>query len=179
VWRLRPETRFIIAGRQPTPEVVALACDRVEIRANVPVIADVLHSADVAVFPDEYGLGIRNSVTEALAAGLPVVASPAAARGQQPHELLSVQPRLEDQIADTLRILAAAMSSPRPAMLAAGTPSWSTVAEEYLVQLRAAHSHHGSLEATAPGEYPRPVRTTSSDSTTMEVTAIDALGGAQ
>jgi len=91
LWDRIPGARFVIAGRRPDPSVLALAGPLVEVLANVPSVVDIFHGADVAVFPDEHGVGIRNSVREALAAGLPVVATPVAAREQDPHPLLSVE----------------------------------------------------------------------------------------
>ncbi len=50
---------------------------------------DVFEGADVAVLPDRYGLGLRNSLAVALPAGGPVVAAPGAAR-----PLTSADPQL-------------------------------------------------------------------------------------
>ena len=139
VWQERPEVQFLLAGRLPVPEVLALAQPRVEIRANVPSMADVLAEADLAVFPDSYGVGVRNSVQEALAAGLPVVCTPAAAR-ELVHPSLHVEPTPEAVARKVLELLApAAGARPGPALAeVAPLRSWADAAADYLDELRAA-----------------------------------------
>jgi glycosyltransferase involved in cell wall biosynthesis len=146
VWRHVPDARFVIAGRRPTPAVQALAGPQVDVLANVPSILEVFHGADVAVFPDEHGVGIRNSVLEALAAGLPVVATPVAARELPAHPLLTVEGSTDALV----RRVVEHLSLPRLAQgLAQGPPgseatesaavrSWATVAGEYLAEVNAA-----------------------------------------
>ena len=142
LWRTVPTTRFLIAGRQPTPEVLALAAERVEVLPNVASMLEVFHRADVAVFPDRHGVGVRNSVREAVAAGLPVVATPAAAREQQNHPLLQVAHTTEDLLARVLEALEAAQlgctSERMGAADAGGSRSWADAAAEYVAELRAA-----------------------------------------
>ncbi len=156
VWREVPEARFVIAGRQPTAAVQALAGPKVEILANVPSLPDIFQGADVAVFPDEHGVGIRNSVLEALAAGLPVVASPVAARELPPHPLLTVEAgrdAMVRKIVEHLRAPRPPHGTPGGAADQAGTVrSWDTVAGEYLAEVRAAvaaSSAAGDLSGTA------------------------------
>ncbi|WP_157356914.1 glycosyltransferase [Arthrobacter sp. U41] len=142
VWEKVPEARFVLAGRRPGPDVLSLAGPRVEVLANVPSVLDVFQSADVAAFPDEHGVGIRNSVREALAAGLPVVATPVAAREQDPHPLLTVEQdtsRFVDHVVNRL-------TGPRPGPAerdADAVRTWQTVTQEYLAELRSA-IHPGS-----------------------------------
>lgn len=144
VWREVPDARFVIAGRRPTPAVQALAGPRVDILANVPSILDVFQGADVAVFPDEHGVGIRNSVLEALAAGLPVVATPVAARELPAHPLLAVRDSQDTLVREVVEHLTAPKQPPGPSHGAAGTAAagavrtWDTVAGEYLAEVRAA-----------------------------------------
>lgn len=137
VWERVPDARFVLAGRRPGPDVLALAGPRVDVLANVPSVLDVFQSADVAAFPDEHGVGIRNSVREALAAGLAVVATPVAAREQDPHPLLTVEEdtmRFADRVVDRL-------TGPRPEPAERGAEAvrtWQTVTQEYLEELRSA-----------------------------------------
>ena len=139
VWAADPSMRVVIAGRNPVDEVRALASDRVEVRANVPSMAAIYAASDVAVFPDVSGLGIRNSVSEALAAGVPVVATAVAAREQPPHALLRVV-RDGEAIGDaTLDALRTSRTAPRSlATPGSGTVmrSWQDAAGEYLDLLR-------------------------------------------
>jgi hypothetical protein len=137
VWQQVPEARFVLAGRRPEASVQALAGPRVEVLANVPSVLDIFHSADVAVFPDEHGVGIRNSVREALAAGLPVVATPVAAREQAPHPLLTVEPETAGFVDHVVRRLTAPVRhQPSPG----GGPlrTWRTVADDYLDEVGSA-----------------------------------------
>lgn len=138
LWRSVPNLRIVVAGRQPSAEVLALAGDRVDVLANVPSVIDVFQAADLAVFPDETGLGIRNSVREALAAGLPVVATPAAAREQPPHPRLLVEERIEDVVARILTILSSPHREPAPDMPVPAERCWGDVAEDYLDEVATA-----------------------------------------
>ncbi|WP_426989090.1 glycosyltransferase [Pseudarthrobacter sp. Y6] len=131
VWQQVPDARFVLAGRCPDASVQALAGPRVEVLANVPSVLEVFHSADVAVFPDEHGVGIRNSVREALAAGLPVVATPVAAREQEPHPLLAVEPDTEGFVDHVVRRLTAPGRHRTPPA-GGSVRTWRTVAEDYL-----------------------------------------------
>jgi glycosyltransferase involved in cell wall biosynthesis len=135
LWHSLPSLRFVIAGRQPSPDVLALAGDRVDVRPNVPSVADVFQGSDVAVFPDETGLGIRNSVREALAAGLPVVATPAAAREQEAHPRLHVEKSIDDVVARILELLSTPRRDPSPEVDVPSERSWRDVADEYLDEL--------------------------------------------
>ena len=77
-----PDARFVIAGRDPAPEVAALAKQPgIEIRANVPDMADVLGRSWVSIAPMRSGAGVKNKVLEAWACCRPVVLTPMAANG--------------------------------------------------------------------------------------------------
>ncbi|WP_410556874.1 glycosyltransferase [Arthrobacter globiformis] len=141
VWHEVPEARFVIAGRLPPPEILSLAGQRVDVLANVPSVAEVFQLADVAAFPDEFGVGIRNSVREALAAGLPVVATPVAAREQDAHCLLTVEGDTGKFVEHVLRHLSAERADPCNVEgdLAAGR-TWKAAAQDYMDELRDAIS---------------------------------------
>jgi glycosyltransferase involved in cell wall biosynthesis len=140
VWQQVPDARFVIAGRRPALSVLELSGPRVEVLANVPTVLDVFHAADVAVFPDEHGVGIRNSVREALAAGTPVVATPVAAREQEAHPLLTVEEDIGSLVERVVGYLAAPRTEHRGSGEAA-VRSWEVVTQEYLDELRMAISH--------------------------------------
>jgi polysaccharide biosynthesis protein PslH len=77
-----PGVRFVIAGRNPGPAVRSLARqDGVEVTGSVPDIRKHLDRATVAVAPFQMSAGIPNKILEAMAYGLPVVATPCATRG--------------------------------------------------------------------------------------------------
>lgn len=74
--------RFVIVGRNPTPEVWGLGTlPGVLVTGEVPDTRDWLAAADVVVAPLLLARGIQNKILEAMAMGKPVVASPAAAEG--------------------------------------------------------------------------------------------------
>ena len=71
----RPELRFYVVGRSPTPAVQALAGDHVVVTGTVPDVRPYLRHAAVVVAPLRLARGIQNKVLEAMAMGMPVVAS--------------------------------------------------------------------------------------------------------
>lgn len=146
VWESVPRATFVLAGRRPDPAVLALAGPRVEVAGNVPSVLDVYRASDVAAFPDEHGVGIRNSVREALAAGVPVVATPVAAREQEAHPLLTV---VGDPEAFARRVVEALTNRGSGAGTAgpettASVRSWQTATLEYLAELHAAIGSAGA-----------------------------------
>ncbi len=79
VWQKIPTARLIIAGKDPSPQLHALAADRrIEITGTVPDLRPYLAKAVVSVTPIRYGVGIQNKVLEAMAMATPVVSSPQA-----------------------------------------------------------------------------------------------------
>lgn len=71
-----PDATFTIVGTRPVPEVLELAKrPGVIVTGGVPKVVDYLHQASVCVTPLRSGYGIKNKTLEAMAAGVPVVAS--------------------------------------------------------------------------------------------------------
>jgi sugar transferase (PEP-CTERM/EpsH1 system associated) len=76
------DLEFLIVGSNPVPEVEDLARQPgVIVTGTVPDVMPYLKKASVAVVPTRIAQGIQNKILEALAAGLPVVATRAAAEG--------------------------------------------------------------------------------------------------
>lgn len=71
----RPEVRFHIVGRSPTPAVQALASDVVNVTGTVPDVRPWLQYAAVVVAPLRLARGVQNKVLEAMAMARPVVAA--------------------------------------------------------------------------------------------------------
>lgn len=90
VRRAVPAARLELVGRRPHPRVAALAGPDVAVLADVPSMAVHYQGAALAAFPGALGSGMRNCVTEALAHGCPVVASPHSARNVPPGPHLTV-----------------------------------------------------------------------------------------
>lgn len=79
----RPHVEFMVAGSNPHPSLRRLAESNpaVVLTGFVPRMEEVLASTTLAVAPMRSGTGIQNKVIEAMASGLPVVASPFALGG--------------------------------------------------------------------------------------------------
>jgi sugar transferase (PEP-CTERM/EpsH1 system associated) len=71
----RPNLRFYIVGRSPTPEVQALAGEHVIVTGTVPDVRPYLQHAGVVVAPLRVARGIQNKILEAMAMERPVVAT--------------------------------------------------------------------------------------------------------
>jgi glycosyltransferase involved in cell wall biosynthesis len=79
VWQERPDARVVIAGKDPGPAIRRLARDsRVTVTGFVDDLRPLFWSATLVAAPLVYGAGIQNKVLEAMACGVPVVASPTA-----------------------------------------------------------------------------------------------------
>jgi sugar transferase (PEP-CTERM/EpsH1 system associated) len=91
----RPATKVWIVGKDPAPEVQALAADpAVTVTGAVPDIRPYLQRATLAVAPIAYGVGIQNKVLEAMACGTPVVAT------SQAVSALQIEPGRDVVVAD-------------------------------------------------------------------------------
>ncbi|MDQ2940758.1 MAG: glycosyltransferase family 4 protein [Chloroflexota bacterium] len=104
----RPNAQFVIVGRDPSPSVLALSADGVEVTGEVEDVRPHIEEAAVVVVPMQSGSGIKNKVLEALAMERAVVATPLAIEGiaATPGEHLVVASGAR-QLADAvLRLLA-------------------------------------------------------------------------
>jgi sugar transferase (PEP-CTERM/EpsH1 system associated) len=139
VWSQRPEVRLVIAGSQPTSSVRQLAKAepaRVEVTGFLPDLRVPLRKASIAIAPLQYGAGIQNKVLEAMACGIPVVASPLAVSA------LKVQPGKDCLVANSPQTFAEAilrLLSDEPLRVHVGTTgrryveahhNWETIAAQ-------------------------------------------------
>lgn len=100
-----PKTRLVIAGRNPRRSIVQLGSDpAVQITGSVTDMKPYICGAAVAVVPMRIARGVQNKILEALAGGVPVVSSSAAAAAL-PEDLRSLL-----MVADTPRAFAAVVS---------------------------------------------------------------------
>ena len=77
-----PDAEFWIVGRDPTPKVKALASlPGVRVTGQVEDVRPYYAEAKVAVAPFRYGGGTKLKVLEAMALGVPVVATPIGCQG--------------------------------------------------------------------------------------------------
>ncbi|WP_039895386.1 glycosyltransferase family 4 protein [Lyngbya sp. PCC 8106] len=71
-----PDATLALVGARPVPEVSELSkIPGIEVTGRVPSMAEYLHQATVCIVPMRIGFGIKNKTLEAMAAGVPVVAS--------------------------------------------------------------------------------------------------------
>ncbi|MGH7278663.1 MAG: TIGR03087 family PEP-CTERM/XrtA system glycosyltransferase [Candidatus Rokuibacteriota bacterium] len=82
VRRSVPHARFQIVGKNPVPAVRRLAAaPGVDVTGSVPDVRPFLQRASIAVAPLRVAQGVQNKILEAMAMGLPVVASSKAHQG--------------------------------------------------------------------------------------------------
>ena len=81
VWEERPELSVTIVGGSVPPEVARLASSRVDVRGWVADLDPILESSRTMVVPVRFGAGVKGKVTQALAAGVPIVTTPVGAEG--------------------------------------------------------------------------------------------------
>lgn len=76
-----PGVRLVVAGQMPHAEVRAVAGPDVEVLGWVPDLDPLLARASLMVAPLRFGSGLKGKMLQAMAAGLPIVASSIAAEG--------------------------------------------------------------------------------------------------
>lgn len=91
-----PEAELWITGKEPPPEVAALAAlPGVTLTGYVPDLRPYLAQAAVVIVPLRFGAGIRNKILEAMAAARPVVSTSLGCEG------LAVTPGTHLEVADS------------------------------------------------------------------------------
>jgi polysaccharide biosynthesis protein PslH len=76
-----PDMQFMIVGRNPRPEVRALASERIHVTGTVDDVRPFYAPAVAVVVPLRSGSGTRVKILEAMAAGVPVVSTRLGAEG--------------------------------------------------------------------------------------------------
>ena len=129
-----PDARVTIVGKNPPPEVLALAQQEanVEVAGNVRDVVPYFRGAHVLAVPLEAGGGTRLKILEAFAAGLPVVSTPVGCEGidgvHEVHLLVADRPQFADAIVRSLLDPAAAGErAGRAQRLAEECYDWSAV----------------------------------------------------
>jgi polysaccharide biosynthesis protein PslH len=101
-------TRFLIVGRNPGKNVMELReIDGVEVTGFVPDVRTYLAKAHVAVAPFRIAAGIQNKIIEAMAYGLPVVATSRTRQGLSPEtaDLVAMGDTAQELCAETVALL--------------------------------------------------------------------------
>lgn len=112
------DARFLIVGRNPSGQVLRLSeMDGVEVTGFVPDVRTHLAQAHVAVAPFSIAAGIQNKILEAIAYGLPVVATSKAAQGLSAvvARLVEIGDTDEEMASAIVRLLLDSQSAQRKA----------------------------------------------------------------
>jgi len=94
IHRKLPDLTLALVGSNPTPAVLALRNEHVEVTGTVPSVEPYYGDALAAIVPLRSGAGTRLKILEAMAAGVPVISTTLGAEG------LSVSPDRDILIAD-------------------------------------------------------------------------------
>jgi polysaccharide biosynthesis protein PslH len=71
-----PEVQLVIAGSNPSAEILALRSDKaIIVTGRVQSVANVINSSRISIAPMQSGSGMQFKILEAMACGVPVVAS--------------------------------------------------------------------------------------------------------
>jgi len=77
-----PEAQWVIVGKSPPPEILALAADaRIQVTDYVPDPKPYIASADAFIVPLQTGEGMRVKILDAWLWGVPIVSTPIGAEG--------------------------------------------------------------------------------------------------
>ncbi|MGD1072896.1 MAG: glycosyltransferase [Bryobacteraceae bacterium] len=135
----RPDCTVSIVGSSPLPEVVALGADDplVEVTGTVPDVRPWLWGSQVCIVPLRVGGGVRIKIYEAMAAGIPVVATPVGAEGLdvKPFENIRLAGSAEEFADACLELLADPMERRRMAhearQMVQSECTWDRTAERF------------------------------------------------
>ncbi len=134
-----PQAKLWLVGNAPPPEIQSLNSDAIEVTGRVPDVRPYLARAGVFACPLTLGAGLKNKVLEALAMGIPVVATPLSVDGidvkgvkNTPAALVTNLNSMVDSIIRVMRdeTLRQALSS-NGRKLVAARYSWSQVTTRY------------------------------------------------
>jgi glycosyltransferase involved in cell wall biosynthesis len=114
-----PSAKLFIVGRDAQPDLLRAGAENdVCVTGLVPDVRPYLEQATVFAAPLRFGAGIQNKLLEAMAMGVPVVASPLAADGLRTEDgvlpPLSVARSKEEHAAEIVRSLVAARTDRAP-----------------------------------------------------------------
>lgn len=149
VRRHHPDARLLLVGARPTRTVRRLAADDqgVVVTGRVADVRPYLWTASVAVAPLAVARGTQNKVLEALAAGLPVVVTPAVLGGLPPSAIAGCRvataaPAFADAVVQALH----EAGTPR-ARSAAVLPTWAEALQPLVDVLRELGTRGTALES--------------------------------
>jgi len=95
VIRQKPDVIVLIAGANPTIQVMALRSPHVEVSGWIPDMRDAYAQARIFIAPMQLGTGLQNKLLEAMAMKIPCITSPLA------NQALNAKNGIEILIGDT------------------------------------------------------------------------------
>lgn len=106
IWRHVPRAQLQLVGNNPPEWMLNLADDRIHVSGRVPDVQPYLGRATAFICPLRMGAGLKNKVLEALATGIPLVATPLSVDGITVEQGQSaIIAAAKDIAAATLRLL--------------------------------------------------------------------------
>lgn len=75
VWNTNPDIKLILLGSKPTPEVLALKSDRIDVPGFIHDVEPYFVNSRVFVAPLRYGAGMKGKIGQSLEYGLPIVST--------------------------------------------------------------------------------------------------------
>jgi len=107
--KTRPDCSLVVAGRDPTPEIMALATadPRIKVTGTVPDVRPYLWGSTVSIVPLRIGGGTRLKIYESMAAKTAVVSTTTGAEGLviDPPRTIRIADSPEDFAAQCLELL--------------------------------------------------------------------------
>ena len=149
VRRKIPDVAIVIVGRDPSPAVIALAGDGVEVTGMVDDVRPYLAEAALFACPMQSGAGIKNKILQAWAAGMPVVATTLATGGLRVQNGVNVV--LADEPVSFAEALVALLRDPVRAA-AIGAAGRRTIIESYTWSIKARELENVMLRAMSHGK---------------------------
>ncbi|MEM6449830.1 MAG: glycosyltransferase family 4 protein [Cyanobacteria bacterium P01_D01_bin.105] len=98
-----PQATLSLVGARPGADVKSLAAtDGITVTGKVPEMTSYLHHSTVCVVPMRTGYGIKNKTLEAMAAGIPVVASDRGLEGLPVNDTIAMRANTPEDYADAI-----------------------------------------------------------------------------
>jgi glycosyltransferase involved in cell wall biosynthesis len=132
-------SRLVLAGANPTPEVLGLASSDILVPGRVDDLGPLFAGASVFVAPLRYGAGVKGKIYSAFGAGVPVVASAIGVEG------MNLTEGVHALIADEPAAFAEAVLA-----LASDQQRWSEMAEASWTFVRGHHGIAAGCDAMRP-----------------------------
>ena len=106
IWQQMPQTQLQLVGNNPRDWMLNLADSRINVTGRVPDVQPYLARATAFICPLRMGAGLKNKVLEALAMGIPVVATPLSVDGiKVEHGRSAIIAEAKDIAAAALEVL--------------------------------------------------------------------------